>query len=416
MINHYIRSRKKSHDMKHRFVHIIFFLCMAVSGMKAACRPSFTVPFEMVGSYVVVSVRVNDSNPLKLILDSGVRSTIITELLSGDSITLNYSSTRELMGLGSRSSLQAYVSDSNMLSMGRKMKMTNRTIYVLQEDIFNLSKQTGSKINGLLGADFFQDYIVQIDYTGRRIRFYEKDNFCVPKGYGVMPMTIERQKMYIHLSVLETESSRRRIKMLIDTGAELGAWFQTLTNNAVNIPEKSVRGRIGEGLSGEISGYYARVPQICIANFCVRNPIVAFPDSATIASIVRNSDRDGTIGSQLLSRFNLIIDTFNEKFYFKPNNTFTRPFAYNVAGIEIAQSASLIPQVEVVNVWEGSPAAKAGVKPGDVITEINYNRIFGLTLTQIRAFFETPSRHPLPIQLQRHSQVIDLKIEMKSKI
>ena len=47
--------------------------------------------------------------------------------------------------------------------------------------------------------------------------------------------------MYLHLSVLETEEELRTIKMLIDTGAELTAWFQTLTNNAVRIPQKSVK-------------------------------------------------------------------------------------------------------------------------------------------------------------------------------
>jgi len=162
---------------------------------------------------------------------------------------------------------------------------------------------------------------VQIDYTARKVRFYDKDKISVPKGYGVMPMTVEKQKMYINLSVLETDSARRSIKMLIDTGAELNAWFQTLTNKAITIPEKSIHGRIGQGLSGEVTGIFARVPQICIANFCVKNPIVVFPDSAVIAGIIQNSDRDGTIGSQLLSRFNLIIDPFNKQFYFKPTAT-----------------------------------------------------------------------------------------------
>ena len=59
-----------------------------------------SIPFEMVGSYVVITVRINDSSPLNLILDSGVRNTIITELQSGDRITLNYSDVKDLMGLG----------------------------------------------------------------------------------------------------------------------------------------------------------------------------------------------------------------------------------------------------------------------------------------------------------------------------
>ena len=175
-------------------------VCFSFSPVK----PVATVPFEMVGSYVVVQVRINNSTKLSLVLDTGVRSTIITELLPGDSIDLNYTNVRDLQGLGQGVKLNAYLSSSNTLQLSRKFKLTNKTVYVLQEDVFNLTRQTGTKINGLLGADFFQDYIVQIDYTKGRLRFYDKDAFEVPKGYGVMPMTIEKQKMYIHLSVLET--------------------------------------------------------------------------------------------------------------------------------------------------------------------------------------------------------------------
>lgn len=403
--------------MYNRILRLIALLLVFVpAGVRAACSPAFVVPFDMVGSYVVVTAKVNSSTPLKLIFDTGVRYTIITELLSDDSLSVNFKGSRELLGLGAESKLMAYISDSNTISINRKLKLKNRVVYVLQEDIFNLTRQTGTKINGLIGADVLQDYIVQIDYQSHKLKFYDKIKFCVPKGYGEMPMTVERQKMYIHLSVLETDSARRRIKMLIDTGAELGAWFQTLTNNAVNIPEKSVRGRIGQGLSGEVAGYYARVPQICISNFCVRNPIVAFPDSATISEIVRYSDRDGTIGSQLLSRFNIIIDIFNQKFYFKPNSNFSKPFVYNVAGIEVAQVLAFIPQVEVINVWKGSPADNAGIKPGDIIEGINFEKTFGMTLSQIRAFFERPSKRKLKVFLRRNADTFRAELDMNARI
>lgn len=394
-------------------IYLFFSLvCMALRPNK----PLVSIPFEMVGSYIVVEVRINESSRLKFILDSGVRSTIITELLPGDSILLTYNNIRDLQGLGRGATLNALVSNDNTIFIGRKFKLFNKTIFVLQEDIFNLTRQTGTKINGLLGADFFQDYIVQIDYTARKVRFYDKDKISVPKGYGVMPMTIEKQKMYINLSVLETDSARRSIKMLIDTGAELNAWFQTLTNKAITIPEKSIHGRIGQGLSGEVTGIFARVPQICIANFCVKDPIVVFPDSAVISGIIQNSDRDGTIGSQLLSRFNLIIDPFNKQFYFKPNSNFKKPFVYNIAGIEVAQTYAFFPQIEVINVWKGSPAEQAGIKVGDLINEINFQKIFSMTLSQVRGYFEHASKRPLRMILQRDGKMLDVEVEMKAKI
>ena len=374
-----------------------------------------SIPFKMVGGYVVINVGINEAKPLKFILDSGVRNTIITELHEGDSISLNFTKDMDVQGLGRGNSLNAMVSESNVLKIG-KLKLTNKTILVLKDDFLNLSLQTGTKINGLLGYDFFKDYIVQIDYSLKRIRFFDNNNFEAPKGYGVMPMTIERQKMFIHLSVLETDTARRSIKMLIDTGAQLNAWFQTLTNKAISIPEKSIKGKIGEGLSGEVTGIFARVPQICIANFCVKNPIVVFPDSSAISEIIKNSDRDGTIGSQLLSRFNLIIDIFNKNFYFKPNSSFNNPFSYNIAGIEVVQTVLYLPQIEVVNVWKGSPAEKAGIKAGDIISEINFEKVFAMSLSQARGYFNQPSKRPLKMKILREEKEINVEIEMNAKI
>ena len=411
-----IFADRKNHNVMKRFLLLVYIVFLFVPLQALPKNKVLTsIPFEMVGGYIVINVSVNEAKSLRFILDSGVRNTIITELHEGDNISLNYTKEQDVQGLGRGNSLNAMVSESNVLKIG-KLKLTNKTILVLKDDFLNLSLQTGTKINGLLGVDFFQNYTVQLDYSSKRIKFYDNKDFEAPKGYGVMPMTIERQKMFIHLSVLETDTARRSIKMLIDTGAQLNAWFQTLTNKSITIPEKSIKGKIGEGLSGEVTGIFARVPQICIANFCVKNPIVVFPDSAAIYEIIKNSDRDGTIGSQLLSRFNLIIDIFNKKFYFKPNSTFNNPFTYNIAGIEVAQTILFLPQIEVVNVWKGSPAEKAGIKTGDIISEINFEKVFSMSLSQARGYFDQPSKKPLKMKILRENEEIKVEVEMNAKI
>jgi hypothetical protein len=395
----------------------LFFIFISILQAGAVCPRKLiaSVPFELAGTYVVINVKINNSSTLKLILDTGVRNTIITELQSDDEVSLNFTEIKDIQGLGTNQILNAYIAHNNILNIG-KLKLYNKTVHVLKEDVFNLSRQTGTKVNGLLGADIFQNHIVQIDYSRRRIFFYDPDGFIPPDKYGYMPMTIEKQKMYIHLSILEKDTARRSIKMLMDTGAELTAWFQTLTNKAISIPEKSIKGRIGQGLSGEITGYFARVPQICISNFCVKNPIVAFPDSAAIAEIIKNSDRDGTIGCRLLSRFNLIIDVMNRKFYFKPNSHFNDEFTYNIAGIEVVQPMLFLPQFEIINVWKGSPADVAGIKAGDMITEINGEKLFSYTVNEVKSFFERSTKRPMTITVQRNNENLTFQVDMKARI
>lgn len=398
--------------MKHR-LYIFCVVTLLLTNLQAKNTLIATIPFEMVGSYIILKAKINQSAPLNLILDTGLRNCIITELPPNDSIQLNLGETRTLQGLGSGKNFYAYESSENNIKLG-KLALKNRYIYVFKENVFNLSKQLGTNINGLIGMDLFRDHVVSIDYIFKKIRLYSPDNFMPAKGFGYMPMTIQRQKMYINLSVLETDSARQQIKMLIDTGAELTAWFETLTNKAVSIPEKSIRGRIGEGLSGEILGVYARVPQLCISDFCVKNPVVVFPDSLYIAGT--NSDRDGTIGGQLLSRFHLIIDTHTRRFYFKPNANFKKPFVYNIAGVEAALTDGMFVMPEVINVWNDSPAERAGLRQGDIISEINSLRTSEMTISEVRHYFERASNQPLKIKYERNGSYKIIEINMKPKI
>lgn len=400
--------------MKKVFIILLFSMYLFDFSANAKSKKIESIPFEMVGSYVVINVKINNSSPLNLILDSGIRNTIITELEPSDKISLNFSDVKDMMGLGGGSVLEAFTSNFNTLKIG-KLKFQNKTVYVLKNDVFNLSKHSGTKINGLIGVDFFQDHTVEIDYSSRRVRFYESETFEAPKGYGMLPISVESQKMFVELSVIESDSTHKQVKMLMDTGAELNAWFQTSTKESVKVPPKWVQGTIGEGLNGIITGKYSHIPQICFGDFCLRNAIVSFPDSATITGIVSNSKRDGTVGSQLLSRFNLFIDYKQRKFYFKPNSNFKKPYTYNVAGIEIIQYSPLIPVIEVMDVWANSPAAHAGVKRDDQIIEINGNRAFQMSIGEIRRIFETPSKRTLNLTLKREKEEIMVKIDMRDK-
>ncbi len=400
--------------MKRIFLFFIAFLVLADIFAAIKPRKVESIPFEMVGSYVVISVRINDSSPLNLILDSGVRNTIITELQPNDQITLNYSDVKDLMGLGGGNHLEAYTSNFNTLKIG-KLKLKNKSVFVLQNDIFNLSKHTGTKINGLIGSDFFQDYTIEIDYTNKRVRFYEPTPFDAPKGYGELPITLEASKLFVELSVLNADSSRQQVKMLIDTGAELNAWFQTISKGSVHTPAKWIQGTIGEGFNGTVTGKYGHIPEIRFGSFSLKNPIVSFPDSATIGGILAASKRDGTIGSQILSRFNLIFDYNNKKMYFKPNIYFKSKYSYNVSGIEITQITPQLPLTEVMSVWENSPAAKAGVLPGDHIIEINGNSAFYMQMNEIRKIFETATNIPMILVIRRGEQELSVTIDMKEK-
>lgn len=392
----------------------LFFLLMLLLSGLVQGRPAkvASIPFELAGSYIIINTTINNSTPLRLMFDTGVRNTIITELRTEDSVYLKFGSIKPIQGLGSGKTISSYVSDDNHIKTG-KLIHTWKTIYLLQEDILGLSHHTGVKINGIAGIDIIRDYITEIDYTKKKMNFYKQEHFQVPKGYIYKPLIVENNKLYINLTLLDDSARIRNMKMLIDTGAMLNAWFQTVRSDAAEIPERRVYARIGEGFSGELCGYMARIPQLCFDRYCFHQPVVVFPDAETIAGIISKSDRDGTIGNELLSRFNIIIDIKNKALYLKPNHTFNNRFKYNVAGIEIIQVDGIFPVYEITHIWKDSPAEKAGLQPGDILTEIKGIKTFTMKLTEIRGFFQQISEQPLLVVVDRNQELMTFRVNMR---
>ncbi|WP_243347431.1 aspartyl protease family protein [Parabacteroides sp. FAFU027] len=401
--------------MKFAVILLSFWMLIPQIEISGKSKKIASIPFEVVGSYIVIKARINKSSPLNLILDSGIRSTLITELTAKDSVSLNYSQNVFLKGLGVGNQLQAFTSTGNDIDIG-KIRLQNQSLYVLAEDVFNLSRHTGTKINGLIGSDFFQGHVVEINYDRRRIVFYEDEGFIAPKKYSPLELDVEGLKMFVHIQVVDPSGHTKTVKMLVDTGAELAAWFRAYGVSPVALPKSSIHGFIGQGLNGEITGFIGRIPRIKIGSAVIFNPVVSFPDSTSIADVFTESQRDGTIGSQILSRFNLIFNEPDNTLYVRPNARFSDGWSYNIAGIELVQMDPLLRLSEVLYVWANSPAEKAGVQKGDRILEVNGKRGFDTDINEIKGMFEVSSKRPMRMILLRGDKTVSVEIDMKSKL
>lgn len=402
--------------MKETLLRIFILLCIYPASVEVtAARKIATVPFELSGSYIIIRASVNGSLPLSFIFDTGVRNTIITHLDSTDQLVLETGREMPVFGLGTGLEVKGLVSEKNSLQLG-KLDFPDRLVMVLEEDVLQLSELNGRRINGLLGVDILQGYVVEVNYTRRRLIFYDTASYQPPNNYHERKLINEGNKLYLPMTLFDSSMKLRQIKMFIDTGALLNAWFLTVNNNADDISGPKVYARIGAGFSGDVNGYLARIPQICLGEYCFTNPIVAFPDSAVVAEVIRRSDRDGTIGSELLSRFNLIFDLHRNRIFFKPNGYFKAPFVYNVAGIELMQSQPPLPGFEVTAVWKDSPAALAGVQPGDQLIGINSDAVFAMKLSEIRGIFQKASRQPLYLLFMRDGKRVDFKLDMRDRL
>ncbi|MEL7121047.1 MAG: retropepsin-like aspartic protease, partial [Bacteroidota bacterium] len=120
------------------------------------------IPFEYVNNFIVVEVIFNNLLPLKFIFDTGAEYTLLTKKEITDLFLVNYDKRFEVLGSDMETVLYAYLARGVNMRMN-EFSALNRSILVLEEDYFRFEKYAGIEVQGILGADIFSRFVVQID-------------------------------------------------------------------------------------------------------------------------------------------------------------------------------------------------------------------------------------------------------------
>ena len=398
--------------MRNLIITLLFIILLQDPGFCANNKPVHVIKFDLIGTNIIIPVVINNSSPLNFIFDTGIRHTIITELYEEDSLNLNYAREVVLYGLGQGEPLTTFLSTKNSMSI-QSLNVDTVSLYALKQNIFQLSKHLGSKINGMIGYDLIKDYIVKIDYIKKCIYLYNPQSYHVASSYKKVPISIIDKKAYMTANV-NLSGKDHDVKLLVDTGAELALWLINSNFKHYKIPDKSIYTYIGQGLNGEIFGSVARIDRADIGPYHFKKPIVAFPDSSAIELIIARNERDGTIGSELLRRFHVILNYMDTTMYVKRNMNYTQRFKYNTTGIEVVQPYPKLPFFEIAELWDESPAANAGLKVGDKIENIDGQSVSSMSLIEVKDMLRKPAgKIKLNITRQEGDELIFKKIKFK---
>lgn len=390
-----------------------------------ASMDRLVLPFELSQNLVIISTRINKSPELQLVLDSGINNTIITSLTGVDSITVKEARKIKVGGLGGGTPIDAFYSRGNQIEIENPgqdsggISGDSMDIFVLSGDQFELSRQLGIQVNGLLGSDLFGSFIIGIDAVSRQITFHNPETFNYKKrtrGYSRIPLDIRNGKAYIDVVMVQENDSELTVKLLIDTGASLAFWIATEADSTIIIPQKTVRSLLGQGLNGLISGVNGRVKRAEIGPFAFRKPLVSYPDSASIAGLTLNERRHGSIGNDILRRFDVLFDFRNSSIYLKPNKFNKSPFSYNRSGMDVEKADPRIPVYSIFSIIPDSPADRAGLKAGDVIEFINYLPAFSLNLDDINNILYGENGRIILLRIDRNGEKIKVHFYLDEKI
>ncbi len=393
------------------------------------------VKFQLINNLVIVPVEVNGTT-LSFVLDTGVSTPILFNLSDKDSIQINEVSEVTIRGLGEGEPIQALRSRNNYFKLG-SIENELQKLYVVLDKSLNFSPSLGIPIHGIIGYDLFRDFVVEMNYSSRNIKFHDPKYYTYKKNKRnqTLPLSLVRKKAYVDGEVFLKDDESVSVRMLLDTGSSDAIWL--MENEDIRVPDTFYEDFLGRGLGGDVYGKRTRIKSMKLGDFALENAKVAFPDKESFNAIKNLGNRNGSLGGEVLKRFNIIFDYRNKKITLRKNGSFNSPFQFNFSGIDLQHDGvryvaerlanpsglvteeedtfgnvqilmenttrlSLVPEIVVSGIRAGSPAEEAGLKEGDVILAVNGKSIHSYKLQEVLHMLNEKKGKRIRVVIERY--------------
>lgn len=410
-------------------------------------KVSQKINFEFAANLIVIPVEVNGVE-LSFVLDTGVSKPILFNLTENDSLDLKNTKTFYLHGLGADGKIEALKSSYNRFKIGDAVG-SNQDLYVVFDSDINFTPRLGVVVHGIIGYDVFRDFVVEINYSSKYIRLHKPDVFKpkISKKWQSIPLEVHNNKPYLNATVTLGNSSED-VKLLMDTGSSDALWlFENKEKGLIPNDSLFFRDYLGKGLSGSVYGKRSKVKSFQLSNYNLMNVNVAYPDSLSVDVNKIHKGRNGSVGGDILKRYNMYVDYSNEKLYLKKNNYYKKPFRYNNSGIVLEHNGSMFvnerikvpstdgynethnpnaikidvsishrmilkPMYRIVELRRSSNAYASGLRVGDILLGINGKEVFNMKLSQINEILFGKTGKPIRLKVERYGEVKIFKFKL----
>ncbi len=329
------------------------------------------IPFRFQNNLILVDVLFNKTFPLTFIFDTGSENTILLKKTYAELMNVKYLREYKVYGADLQKELLVHLANGIDLDLS-KISATNSPILILDEDYFRFEKYTGLKIHGILGMDLFKLVVMQINYKKQKIILYSPDEFKEPSNKFIkLPIKVFHNKFYISTKGTVHNNGSTDLTLLLDTGANISLLLHNNSDSTISLPSKLIPGKLGDGLGGFIEGYMGRTQSLSIGDFNFSNIVTNFQELPPDVDLAAINNRNGILGNELLSRFNVIFAPFFNTIYLKPEKDYNRGFKFDRSGIVMVASGLNLERFTILDIIPNSPAAKTGLQKDDQIIRVN---------------------------------------------
>ncbi|HKA23645.1 MAG TPA: aspartyl protease family protein [Candidatus Eisenbacteria bacterium] len=324
-----------------------------------------TIPFHLVDHVVVLPVQIQDSDTLWFVLDTGAYH-VSVDLPRASQLGLKVTgATHATGGTGTVDAKRLAPFD---IRMGSVVLTANQA----QAFAFSgFASRIGHALDGVVGAELFQRYVVEIDYAHRLVRLHEPSSFHYEGSGQRLPLTFLQGLPHAQARVELSDARWLAGRFLVDTGSSQAVILLAdfLAQNRV---EQTVAKTVpfeGLAVGGEIGTRIGRLRALELGELRLEDPLVVLPPPHPGHFATDGSA--GNLGGGVFERFRMIFDYARSEMILEPASDLAAPMPFDASGLDLATTGGTFATIVVQSVVPRSPAGEAGILKGDRVIALD---------------------------------------------
>ncbi len=286
------------------------------------------------------------AKPLRLLLDTGASAAVLTPLAA------------RALGVSIRPHKQDPYRRPTRL--GRDLQ------FYIDTSSSDTSSKTGWEY-GLFGGEFLSEYVVEIDFPGRRVRLLDPKRFAVPASVTASDEAVVPIRLVSQRPGIEVEINGQKALLTLDTGCPTAAVISGKLAKRAGLPSAPIAGLTAGTVLGPMEVELGEAKSLRLGPFNFEDVLLEVaPKGWYNIGLPENS----VIGYDLLAPFVLRLDYANERLWLRRASQ--APITFNGADVAAYRDVGALllakqGRFSARVVRPGSIAAQRGLRSGDWI-------------------------------------------------
>ena len=261
--------------------------------------------YDPFAGLILVSVTVAESPPLDFILDSGATQSAITDPYLADALGLEVSEAGLARGMGSGATRVLIAEDASIRGDGQGFL---RAPLVVHDIGGRLAAMAGRDIDGFLGAELFERYVVELDPMNRRLLLHDPETFVYSGQGEILPLeVVDRRPVVEGRVVVEAGKKPVPVRLVVDTGSSRYLTLITKSRRQLKPPAERTLGA-SVGVVGDTLVILAQVDRLEVGSLVMHKVETAWMEPFRVPAVRNIPKLNGIIGNPLLSRYHVFFD------------------------------------------------------------------------------------------------------------